>query len=142
MGKKLEKRRDKRVLEYVVEEKKHPRTGKRTKLPRIVDMPTAKMEDLINKGIQQGYFREREHLVLADFRTMMSLVIKTLEEGTAVNLDGYMRLEPYLTGNVNASGKTTKDANPLALKVKPLKKLKLEYTDYEWRLKGDRIQKG
>ena len=34
MGKKLEKRRDKRVLEYVVEEKKHPRTGKRRKVPR------------------------------------------------------------------------------------------------------------
>jgi hypothetical protein len=29
----------------------------------------------------------------------------------------------------------------LALKVKVLKKLKLPYTTYEWRLKGSRIQK-
>ena len=36
MGKKLEQRCDKRVLEYVVEEKKHLRTGKRTKLPRLI----------------------------------------------------------------------------------------------------------
>ena len=32
--KKLEKRNNKRVLEYVVEEKKHLRTGERTKVPR------------------------------------------------------------------------------------------------------------
>ena len=141
MGKKLDKQGDKKVIEYVVESKFQPLTGKTIEVPRIVDMPTMKMEALIAKGIERGYFREREDLVLADFRTMMSLVIKTLQEGTAVNLDGYMRLEPYLKGNVNETGKTTREANPLALKVKVLKKLKLPYTTYEWRLKGSRIQK-
>ena len=141
MGKKLDKQGDKKVIEYVVESKFQPLTGKTIEVPRIVDMPTMKMEALIRRGIEQGYFREREDLVLADFRTMMSLVIKTLQEGTAVNLDGYMRLEPYLKGNVNETGKTTREANPLALKVKVLKKLKLPYTTYEWRLKGSRIQK-
>ena len=141
MGKKLDKQGDKKVIEYVVESKFQPLTGKTIEVPRIVDMPTMKMEALIRRGIEQGYFREREDLVLADFRTMMSLVIKTLQEGTAVNLDGYMRLEPYLKGNVNETGKTTREANPLALKVKVLKKLKLPYTTYEWRLKGGRIQK-
>ena len=38
MGKKLEKRNNKRVLEYVVEEKKHPRTGKRRKVPRGIEL--------------------------------------------------------------------------------------------------------
>ncbi len=141
MGKKLEHQRDKKVIEYVVDSKFQPLTGKTVEVPRIVDMPTIKMEDLIAKGIERGYFRERADWVLADFRTMMSLVIKTLQEGAAVNLDGYMRLEPYLKGNVNERGKTTRDANPLALKVKVLKKLKLSYTTYEWRLKGSRIQK-
>lgn len=141
MSKKLDKQGDKKVIEYVVESKFQPLTGKTIEVPRIVDMPTMKMEALIRRGIEQGYFREREDLVLADFRTMMSLVIKTLQEGTAVNLDGYMRLEPYLKGNVNETGKTTREANPLALKVKVLKKLKLPYTTYEWRLKGGRIQK-
>ena len=141
MSKKLDKQGDKKVIEYVVESKFQPLTGKTIEVPRIVDMPTMKMEALIRRGIEQGYFREREDLVLADFRTMMSLVIKTLQEGTAVNLDGYMRLEPYLKGNVNETGKTTREANPLALKVKVLKKLKLPYTTYEWRLKGSRIQK-
>ena len=141
MGKKLETSRDKKVLEYTIVTSTHPRTGKKTKLPRIVGMPTINMDGLIEKGIEKGYFRDRGHVVLGDFRTMMSLVIKTLEEGVAVNLDGYMRFEPYLTGNVNATGKISKEANPLALKVKPLKKLKLEYKHYAWRLKGDRLQK-
>ena len=35
---------------------------KAKKLPRIVEVTTDKAEDLINEGIQQEYFREREHL--------------------------------------------------------------------------------
>ena len=140
MGKKKEQIRDRKVLEYVVEEKVHPLSRRKSKVPRIVGMPTVKMDALIERGIRQGYFHDREDFVLANFRAMMSLVIKTLEEGNAVNLDGYLHLEPYLTGNVNEAGKTTKEANPVALKVKALKKMKLEYWQYEWRLKGGRVQ--
>ncbi len=43
---------------------------------------------------------------------------------------------------MNATGKISKEANPLEIKVHALREMKLEYKDYTWRLKGDRVQKG
>ena len=52
-----------------------------------------------------------------------------------------MLFRSRITGNVNATGKISKEANPLEIKVRVLKEMKLEYRDYAWRLKGDRLQK-
>ncbi len=47
----------------------------------------------------------------------MALVKDLLVQGKAVNLDGYFRLEPRLTGNVNATGKISREANPLGKRI-------------------------
>ena len=141
MGKKLEESGHRKVLEYIVEERVIPQTGKTIKVPRIADMETIKMDRLLEIGVERRYFSDRDFVMRTSFRSLMALVKDLLIQGKAVNLDGYFRLEPRLTGNVNATGKISKDANPLEIKVRVLKEMKLEYRDYAWRLKGDRLQK-
>ena len=141
MGKKLEESGHKKVLEYIVEERVHPGTGKTIKVPRIADMETIKMDRLLEIGVERRYFSDRDFVMRTSFHALMALVKDLLIQGKAVNLDGYFRLEPRLTGNVNATGKISKEANPLEIKVRVLKEMKLEYRDYAWRLKGDRLQK-
>ena len=141
MGKKLSETGGKTIVEYMVVETTHPRTGKKTKVPRIADMETIKMDKLLEIGVERRYFSDRDFVMRTNFRALMALVKDLLVQGKAVNLDGYFRLEPRLTGNVNATGKISKEANPLEIKVRVLKEMKLEYRDYAWRLKGDRLQK-
>ena len=141
MGKKLEESGHRKVLEYIVEERVIPQTGKTIKVPRIADMETIKMDRLLEIGVERRYFSDRDFVMRTSFRSLMALVKDLLVQGKAVNLDGYFRLEPRLTGNVNATGKISKEANPLEIKVRVLKEMKLEYRDYAWRLKGDRVQK-
>ena len=141
MGRKLEESGHRKVLEYIVEERVHPSSGKKTKVPRIADMETIKMDRLLEIGVERRYFSDRDFVMRTNFHALMALVKDLLIQGKAVNLDGYFRLEPRLTGNVNATGKISKEANPLEIKVRVLKEMKLEYRDYAWRLKGDRLQK-
>ncbi len=52
MGKKLEESRNRKILEYIVEERIHPGTGRKTKVPRIADMETIKMDRLLEIGVE------------------------------------------------------------------------------------------
>ena len=99
------------------------------------------MDKLLEIGVERRYFSDRDFVMRTSFRALMALVKDLLVQGKAVNLDGHFRLEQRLTGNVNATGKISKEANPLEIKVRVLKEMKLDYKDYAWRLKGDRLQK-
>lgn len=139
MSKKKLEDRGKTIVEYTIRSVRLPRTGKETNVPRIANMETVSMKTLIHKARECGQFHSTELIFETDFHIMMTIVKETLEKGKAVNLGGYMRLEPNLKGNVNETGKLT-NANSLAIKVRALSKLKLNLTSFLWRLKGDRFK--
>ena len=139
MSKKRDEKRGKTVLEYTIVETPNLKTGKKTKVPRIANMKTNMMSSLIKRAKATGQFHSSEISFEADFHIMMSIVRETLEKGEAVNLGGYLRLEPCLKGTVNKKGLITEE-NELAIKVRALKNLKLELHDFAWRLKGDRVK--
>lgn len=70
----------------------------------------------------------------------MSRISDYLGEGKAVNLGGYFRIQPYLTGNVNETGVLTQK-NKLAVRITALAKLKMRLSSFAWRLKGDRVKR-
>ncbi len=92
MGRKLEESGHKKVIEYIVEERVHPSSGKKIKV------------------------RTR----LRALRVLASL------EGPLSGASVHFGLRIW---------------RRFGIKVRVLKEMKLEYKDYAWRLKGDRVQK-
>ena len=140
MSKKVEKVGNRKVLEYAVVEFKHPSKKTVTNVPRIVGQRTVGMDELIERAERGGYTTIRANLFKAQFESVMALVKDCLEAGNAVNLGGYLRIQPFLTGNVNAANELTQ-ANELAVRVTPLSKLKLKLRSFAWRLRGSRVKK-
>ena len=70
----------------------------------------------------------------------MKLVKEHLEQGDAVNLGGYMRLQPTLKGHVGFSCELT-SKNALSIRITTLSKLKLNLENFAWRLVGGRAKK-
>ena len=139
MSKKVEEVGRRKVLEYAVVEFTHPIRKTVTKVPRIVGQRTVGLNELIERAERGGYSSIRAPLFKAQFESVMELVKDYLEEGNAVNLGGYLRIQPYLMGNVNAEDKLTR-ANELAVRVAPLRKLRLKLNSFAWRLKGSRVK--
>lgn len=140
MGQKLEAKGSKKVLEYKVVKATHPLTHKSMCLPRIDNQKTITMDMLMQRAEQRGYMFGRDHMFRAQFDSMMEMVKEYLLEGYAVNLDGYMRFQLCLTGNLNEKKLITVENNDLELKISPLRKLKLKLKNFAWRLKGDRLK--
>ena len=140
MGEKVDEFYSRRVLEYNVVRTIHARTKKPLKVPRIADQETVTLDDLIARATSCGYLLARPSHVKAQVETLMSLITDYLAEGKAVNLGGYFRVQPYLTGNVNETGRLT-PKNKLAVRITALAKLKMRLTSFAWRLKGDRVKK-
>ena len=68
------------------------------------------------------------------------MVQECLESGDSVNLDGYLRLQPFLKAKVDEKGEVTK-SNKLVVRASPLAKLDLSVTSFAWRLKGSRVKR-
>ena len=139
MGKKLEKLGPKLILEYDIVNKALPGQKKTVAMPVIVHQKTITMKNLLKEGEIGGYFTGRPHLFLSQFESMMELVKVHLEQGEAVNLGGYLRIQPVLNGKVGASHELTQE-NTLAVRVTALSKLKLSLTNFAWRLRGTRVK--
>lgn len=139
MSEKIEFVRSKPVLEYTVVETPNLRSGKTTKVPRLVDQETVTLGDVLERASSRGYILGQPTLFQHQFETMMSIVQGFLEEGKSVNLGGYLRIQPYLKGNVNATGLLTR-ANKLAVRVTTLTRLKMGIQSFAWRLRGDRVR--
>jgi hypothetical protein len=140
MGQKLEAVRSKKVIEYKAVEIRYPQTGRKIIVPRIDNQKTITMDMLMQRAEQRGYMFGRDHMFRAQFDSMMEMVKEYLLEGYAVNLDGYMRFQLCLTGNLNEKKLITVENNDLELKISPLRKLKLKLKNFAWRLKGDRLK--
>ncbi len=139
MSKKVEEVGDRKVLEYAVVAFTHPIKKTVTKVPRIVGQRTVGLDELIRQAERGGYTTISANLFKAQFESVMALVKDYLEAGNAVNLGGYLRIQPFLTGNVNAANELTR-ANKLAVRVTPLSKLQLKLRSFAWRLRGSRVK--
>ena len=140
MGEKVDQFYSRSVLEYTVVKTPHAQTKKITCVPRIADQETVTLDELITRATSCGYLLARPSHVKAQVETLMSLISDYLEEGKAVNLGGYFRIQPYLTGNVNETGMLTQK-NKLAVRITALAKLKMRLESFAWRLKGDRVKR-
>lgn len=140
MSKKVEEVSDRKVLEYAVVGIRHPSKKTVTEVPRIVGQRTVGLDELIKRADRGGYMSVSANLFKSQFESVMALVKDYLEEGNAVNLGGYLRIQPYLKGNVNAAHELTRENNKLAVRVTPLSKLQLKLRSFAWRLKGSRVK--
>ena len=129
----------KKVLEYTVIPTPVGASKRLVKVPRITEQATVSMDELLEKAKESGYITSQPSYFKSQFEVMMSLVMDYLESGKAVNLDGYLRIQPYLKGNVNETGKLTRN-NALAVRVTTLSKMKMHLSKFAWRLKGDRVK--
>lgn len=139
MSKKLDFIGSKPVLEYTVVETPNLRNGKTTKVPRLIEQETVSLREVLERASGYGYILGQPTLFLHQFETMMSIVMGFLEEGKAVNLGGYLRIQPHLKGNVNETGLVTR-SNKLAVRVTALARLKMSLQSFAWRLRGDRAR--
>ncbi len=139
MAKKLEKVGDKCIIEYDITQRKLPGQKKTLEYPYIVGQKTVSIKALLKEGEASEYFTGRPHLFLSQFESMMELVKLHLEQGDAVNLGGYLRIQPVLNGKVGSSRELTRE-NSLAIRVTALSKLKLSLTNFAWRLRGSRVK--
>lgn len=138
MGTKLESIGSRQVLEYTVVKFRHPSKKTVTQVPRIIGQPTIDLDEIVHMMTYERTMSET--LFKAQFANVMEHVKEYLEKGYAVNLGGYLRIQPYLKGNVNESGEISPATNELAVRVSPLAKLKLKLRSFVWRLKGDRVK--
>ena len=139
MSKKVEDVGHRKVLEYAVVGIRHPSKKTVTEVPRIVGQRTVGLDELVERADRGGYMSVSANLFKSQFESVMALVKDYLEEGNAVNLGGYLRIQPYLTGNVNVAHELTRE-NKLAIRVTPLSKLQLKLRSFAWRLKGSRVK--
>ena len=120
-----------KVLEYELIDFRHPIRKTVTRVPRIIGQKTVGFDELVKRAKSRG---------LSQFECLMELVQECLESGDAVNLDGYLRLQPFLKGKVDEKGEVTK-SNKLVVRASPLAKLDLSVTSFAWRLKGSRVKR-
>ncbi len=139
MGKKLDKLCGRQVLEYEIISKVLPDQKKKVSMPVIANQKTVTVKSLLREGEQGGYFSGRANIFMNQFECMMELVKLHLEQGDAVNLGGYLRIQPVLNGKVGSSRELTRE-NSLAIRVTALSKLKLSLTNFAWRLRGSRVK--
>ena len=139
MSKKVEDVGHRKVLEYAVVGIRHPSKKTVTEVPRIVGQRTVGLDELVERADRGGYMSVSANLFKSQFESVMALVKDYLEEGNAVNLGGYLRIQSYLTGNVNVAHELTRE-NKLAIRVTPLSKLQLKLRSFAWRLKGSRVK--
>ena len=139
MAKKLDKVGDKSVIEYDITQRKLPGQKKPVDLPYIVGQKTVSVKTLLKEGENGGYFSGRPTIFMNQFECMMELVKLHLEQGDAVNLGGYLRIQPVLNGKIGATHELTRE-NSLAVRVTALSKLKLSLISFAWRRRGTRVK--
>lgn len=139
MSKKVQKKENKAVVEYAVVSLPHPVTGKTKNVPRIAGQRTVGLDTLIARLEQGNAANTSKILLKTHFEMIMGEVRRALEQGEAVNVDGYFRMQPYLKGSVSTAGELT-SKNTLAVRMTPLSKLKLSLSSFAWRLKGSRAK--
>ena len=140
MGKKVEKVDSKKVIEYTVTSRRILNNPKKVDMPRIVNQRTVSLATLLKEGEEGRYFTSRPYIFEQEFAGLMKLVKEHLEQGDAVNLGGYMRLQPTLKGHVGFSCELT-SKNALSIRITTLSKLKLNLENFAWRLVGGRAKK-
>lgn len=139
MSDKVSEKASRQVIEYAVVSLKHPVTGKPKDVPRIVGQNTVSL-DLLIKRLLSGTAASRDGILIkTHFEMVMGEARRALLAGEAVNLGGYLRLQPYLKGNVGSNGQLT-SKNSLAVRVTPLNRIKLALSAFAWRLRGDRAK--
>ncbi len=130
-----------KVLEYELIDFRHPIRKTVTHVPRIIGQKTVGFDELVKRAKSRGLSTiGSETLFKAQFECLMELVQECLGSGDAVNLDGYLRLQPFLKGKVDEKGEVTK-SNKLVVRASPLAKLDLSVTSFAWRLKGSRVKR-
>ena len=139
MGKKLDQLSGRKILEYDVISKLLPDKKKRVSMPVIANQKTVTVQSLLKEGENGGYFSGRPTIFMNQFECMMELVKLHLEQGDAVNLGGYLRIQPVLNGKIGATHELTRE-NSLAVRVTALSKLKLSLTSFAWRRRGTRVK--
>lgn len=139
MGKKLDQLSGRKILEYDVISKLLPDKKKRVSMPVIANQKTVTVQSLLKEGENGGYFSGRPTIFMNQFECMMELVKLHLEQGDAVNLGGYLRIQPVLNGKIGATHELTRE-NSLAVRVTALSKLKLSLISFAWRRRGTRVK--
>ena len=140
MSKKLEVYANRKILEYQVVNFKHPIRKTETHTPRILGQKTVGFNELIKGAKDRSATMGNEEFLKSQFECVMGMVLEHLKRGNAVNLDGYLRLQPFLKGSVEKDGRLS-SKNKLVVRVSPLARLNLSTSDFSWRLKGDRVNR-
>lgn len=139
MSKKISKLYSQKILEYTVVSTPNKQTGKVARVPRLATPKTVEMDELLARATMMGGIPGGAFVVRTQFELLMSVVKSFLEEGKAVNLDGYFRIQPYLTGKVDKTGRVS-GKNGLVVRLTALAKLKMNIRSFAWRRKGDRAK--
>jgi hypothetical protein len=111
------------VIHYAVHNGINPKTREPLKLPRIVNQPILSQDDIVDRAIDTYRVKGKRTEVVATMRGIFEQIIRELQDGSAVTIEGLVRFAPTLTGSVGDNCLLT-EANELKLNATPLVKMK------------------
>ncbi len=119
-------------VHYRVIRKVHPVTGKETLRPVIVDRPTYSINQVVDFGIKNHYFKGQREEIIGTIKGLFSVIKELDKQGVAVSLDGWLRFHSELDGPVDKVTRRLGADNDYHMCVAALKKFQNKITDINW----------
>ena len=111
------------VIHYAVHSGINPKTREAIKLPRIVNQPILSQDDIVDRAIDTYRVKGKRTEVVATMRGIFEQIIRELQDGSAVTIEGLVRFAPALKGTVGEDEQLT-EANKLKVNATPLVTMK------------------
>ena len=111
------------TIQYAVQDGKNLRTGEALKVPRIVNQPILSQDDIVDRAIDTYRVKGKRTEVVATMRGIFEQIIRELQDGSAVTIEGLVRFAPALKGTVGKDELLTA-ANKLKVNATPLVTIK------------------
>ena len=111
------------TIQYAVQDGKNLRTGEALKVPRIVNQPILSQDDIVDRAIDTYRVKGKRTEVVATMRGIFEQIIRELQDGSAVTIEGLVRFASSLKGTVGEDEQLT-EANKLKVNATPLVTMK------------------
>ncbi len=119
-------------VHYRVIRKVHPATGKETLRPVVVDRPTYSINQVVDFGIRNHYFKGQREEIIGTIKGLFSVIKELDKRGVSVSLDGWLRFHGELVGSVDKVTRRLGEDNEYHMCVAAMKKFHNKISDMEW----------